>query len=33
MTDDGETYNIEFISTADGNSIQVYDDADGDNEG
>ena len=33
ITEDGETYNMEFVSTADGNSIQVNDDADGDNEG
>ena len=33
ITEDGETYNMEFISSADGNSIQVNDDADGDNEG
>ena len=33
MTDDGETHNIEFVSTADGNSLQVYDDDDdGDND-
>ena len=32
MTDDGETHNIEFVSTADGNSLQVYDDDDDDNE-
>ena len=33
ITEDGETHNIEFVSTADGNSLQVYDDDDGDNEG
>ena len=32
MTDNGETHNIEFVSTADGNSLQVYDDDDDDNE-
>ena len=31
ITEDGET-NIEFVSTADGNSLQVYDDDDDDNE-
>ena len=33
ITEDGEIRNIEFVSTADGNSLQVYDDDDGDNEG
>ena len=32
ITDDGETHNIEFVSTADGNSLQVYDDDDDNNE-
>ena len=32
ITEDGETHNIEFVSTADGNSLQVYDDDDDNNE-
>ena len=28
LIEDGETSNIEFVSTADGNSLQVYDDED-----